>query len=78
MVLFYRDELSKIREGAKALDVLSKYDVKKLKKRRILFLTVGYEGGRRIAVTERAKIILEKTYEPPSEVTSTPRISVNP
>jgi predicted Ser/Thr protein kinase len=60
------------------MGVLSKYDIKKLKRKKILYLTGNSQGGRRIALTERAKKILQKTYEPPAEFANTPRISAQP
>ena len=59
LVFFYRDELSKVRKGVNASEVLSKYDVKKLKKKRILRLASSQEGGRRIALTKEVEEILE-------------------
>jgi predicted Ser/Thr protein kinase len=78
LVLFYRDELIKVRKGVKAMEVLSKYDIKKLRRKKILYLTGDSQGGRRVVLTEKARKILEKTYEQPAEVTSTPRISAHP
>jgi len=78
LVLFYRDELIELKKGTKAVNVLSKYDVKKLRRKKILYLTGDSKGGRRIVLTEKAKKILEKTYEPPTEVMNTPRINAHP
>jgi len=59
LVFFYKDELSKVRKGVNASVVLSKYDVKKLKKR-VLRLASRQEGGRRIALTKEVEEIFEE------------------
>jgi len=60
MVLFYRDELKEVREGAEASGVLSKKDLKLLKARRIVYLTFDGHGVSQIILTRKAQEILEK------------------
>jgi hypothetical protein len=60
MVLFYRDELKEVREGAEASEVLSKKDIKLLKSRRIVYLTFNGHGISQIVLTRKAQEILEK------------------
>ena len=72
MVLFYKDELREVREGAKASEVLSKKDIKLLKARRIVYLTYNGHGVSRIILARKAEDILKTTEIPLKEEYESP------
>jgi hypothetical protein len=72
MVLFYKDELKEVREGAKASEVLSKKEIKLLKARRIVYLTYNGHGISRIILTRKTEEILKKTEIPLKEEYESP------
>ncbi len=63
MVAFYQDELNRLLNGERGMDVLTKGDRRCLRRHSILVVKATGDSGRRLEITPKAQELLKKITE---------------